>query len=78
MNAVWCRRMAGLCLGLGVMANTGCQTDLGGMTLPSPSYLRDHPDYIPKRPAFPLPRELAVMQGGEGAAVAPVGPAGAP
>jgi hypothetical protein len=41
---------------------TGCQTWLGGMTLYSGDYLKDNPDYIPRGPSFPLPRELAAQQ----------------
>jgi hypothetical protein len=40
----------------------GCQTWIGGMTLPSGDYLRENPDYIPKGPSFPLQRELAAQQ----------------
>ncbi|MEZ6139333.1 MAG: hypothetical protein R3B84_02070 [Zavarzinella sp.] len=38
---------------------TGCQTWEGGMTLPSPHYLKHPPQYFPKEPAFPLQREQA-------------------
>ena len=43
-------------LGIGL---SGCQTWVGGMTLPSPRYLEHYPQYFPADPAFPLPRELA-------------------
>jgi hypothetical protein len=63
-------------LGLGL---TGCQTWVGGMTLPSPRYLEHYPQYFPPDPAFPLPRELASQEDPEGLArrgAAPgVGPA---
>ena len=56
------RCLAGL-LVVGSMAlATGCQTWIGGMTLPSPHYLKDNPDFIPKGPAFPLERELSAQQ----------------
>jgi hypothetical protein len=42
--------------------SAGCQTYLGGMTLPSNDYLRDNPDYIAPAPQFKLPRELAAQQ----------------
>ncbi len=45
-------------LGLG---QAGCQTWVGGMTLPSPRYLEHYPQYFPPDPPFPLPRELATM-----------------
>lgn len=40
---------------------TGCQTWMGGMTLPSPHYLEHYPQYFPPDPPFPLPRELATQ-----------------
>ena len=52
-------------LGLGMAALTGCQTypaGFGGMTLPSPHYLKHQPQYFPPDPAFPLQRELNAMQ----------------
>lgn len=47
-----------------VVAQTGCQTypaGFGGMTLPSPHYLKHYPQYFPPDPAFPLQRELDSM-----------------
>lgn len=57
-------RQAGLAtLGLSAGLLTGCQTWIGGMTLPSPHYLEGHhPQYFPEEPAFPLPRELAYQE----------------
>lgn len=50
-------------LGLSVSLLTGCQTWMGGMTLPSPHYLEGHnPQYFPEEPQFPLTRELAYQQ----------------
>ncbi|HTU89282.1 MAG TPA: hypothetical protein VMF69_04220 [Gemmataceae bacterium] len=60
-------------LGAALLALSGCQTWMAGMTLPSPRYLQHPPQYIPPSPPFPLPRELASQ---EAAAAAPV--AGAP
>jgi hypothetical protein len=45
-------------LGLSVSMLTGCQTWIGGMTLPSPHYLEHPPQYFPEEPNFPLEREL--------------------
>jgi hypothetical protein len=56
-------------LGLALLALSGCQTWMAGMTLPSPHYLEHPPQYIPPSPPFPLPRELASQ---EAAAAAPV------
>jgi hypothetical protein len=68
------RTLAGLVFGL-ALTTTGCQTWLGGMTLPSPDYLKDNPDYIPHQPVFKLPNELSAMQAGQ--AAAPLQPGGA-
>lgn len=76
------RWLACLAAGLG-FGLTGCQTWVGGMTLPSPRYLEHYPQYFPADPAFPLPRELASQEdpeglarrGGVGGAGAPVAPA---
>jgi hypothetical protein len=76
------RWLAGVAAGLGV-ALTGCQTWVGGMTLPSPRYLEHQPQYFPPDPPFPLPRELASQEDpdaaarrmGGGAGVNPLAPA---
>ena len=69
-------------LGVGVVALTGCQTypaGFGGMTLPSPHYLKHQPQYFPPDPAFPLQRELNAMQDPEGLGRGGIGaPLGAP
>ena len=58
-----CRGTLGaLLVGVGMTLASGCQTWIGGQTLPSGDYLRDNPDYIPKGPSFPLQRELANQQ----------------
>jgi hypothetical protein len=47
----------------GLALSTGCQTWVGGMTLPSGHYLENHhPQYFPEEPQFPLPRELAYQE----------------
>ena len=43
-------------------ASLGCQTWVGGMTLPSPDYLKDKPDYIQPAPLYKHSKELASMQ----------------
>jgi hypothetical protein len=50
-----------------LVASTGCQTNFGGMTLPSPRYLEHQPQYFPADPVFPLPRELATQTDPAGA-----------
>ncbi len=54
--------VGGVLVGLAMSLSAGCQTWIGGMTLPSGDYLRENPDYIPKGPSFPLQRELAAQQ----------------
>lgn len=49
------RGLAGTTLSLIVLS--GCQTYTGGMTLPSPHYLKHYPQYFAPDPAFPLQRE---------------------
>ncbi len=63
-------------LGVGMAALAGCQTypaGFGGMTLPSPHYLKHQPQYFPPDPAFPLQREINAMQDPEGLGRAGVG-----
>ena len=50
-------------------ASSGCQTWEGGMTLPSPHYLKDNPDYIPRAPVYPHSRELSQIQAAEAARI---------
>jgi hypothetical protein len=77
MKTTWrwrCFGTAGLGLALGAL--TGCQTWVGGMTLPSGHYLEHQPQFFAPSPPFPLTRELATQEGV--AAAGPIGPAGAP
>ncbi|HEY3789585.1 MAG TPA: hypothetical protein VGL71_12065 [Urbifossiella sp.] len=67
---------AGIAAALGFSA-AGCQTELGGMTLPSGRYLDHQPQYFPADPVFPLPRELATQTDPGGAGGALVAPGGA-
>jgi hypothetical protein len=57
-------------LGLVVGSLAGCQTWVGGLTLPSGRYLQHQPQYFAPSPAFPLTRELATQ---EAVAAAPPG-----
>ena len=79
------RMLARGTVGLGLTAAAvaaGCQTypaGFGGMTLPSPHYLKHYPQYFPPDDRFPLQRELDSMQDPDallrqapGAAVAPL------
>lgn len=49
-------------LGLALTVLAGCQTWMGGMTLPSGHYLEHLPQYFPQEPDFPLPKELAYQE----------------
>ncbi len=80
-NRRWAVSVAAL-LGFGLTCSSGCQTVMGGMTLPSGRYLEHYPQYFAPDPAFPLPRELNSMEDPEGAArrngglgAAPIAPA---
>jgi hypothetical protein len=45
--------------GLGMVAvSTGCQTTVGGQTLPSAYFLRDDVQYFPAGPEFVLTKEV--------------------
>lgn len=39
-------------------ALTGCQTTIGGQTMPSPDYLSDDVQYYPAGPEFPLTNQV--------------------
>jgi hypothetical protein len=54
-----------LLLGAGMLASlwlTGCQSDFGGQTLPSPYYMDDDVQYFPPGASFKLAREAAAQQ----------------
>jgi len=56
------RTLGALGLGILLAASTGCQTWMGGMTLPSGRYLEHVPQYFPAEPDFPLQKELAYQE----------------
>jgi hypothetical protein len=45
-----------------LVGSTGCQSSIGGQTLPSPYYLLDDVQYYPSGPEFKLPREASALQ----------------
>jgi hypothetical protein len=52
-------------LGLSAVAAlgvTGCQSDFGGQTLPSPYYLEDDVQYFPTGPEMKVSREAAAQK----------------
>jgi|SRR6516225_6421208 hypothetical protein len=61
-----CLALVGIGVSLGGLS--GCQTYVGGMTLPSGHYLQHPPQYFAPSPAFPLQRELAAMEAQAGGA----------
>lgn len=73
-NRRWLAGAAAL-LGLTLTCSSGCQTVMGGMTLPSGRYLQHFPQYFAPDPVFPLPRELASQEDPAGAAQRGGGPA---
>lgn len=57
----WRTLLAGLGL-LAVVGLTGCQTDVGGQTLPSPFYIQDDVQYFPPGPEMKLSKEAAAQK----------------
>ena len=47
---------------LGVAANTGCQVQVAGQTLPSAYYLNDDVQYFPAGPENKLSNETAALK----------------
>ena len=48
---------------VGLSALTGCQSQIGGQTLPSPHYLTDDVQYFAPTGEMKLQREAAVAEG---------------
>ena len=55
-------RLAVLCGGALSLAAAGCQSSVGGQTLPSAYYLRDDVQYYPAGPEFLLPNQQRVLE----------------
>ena len=55
-------RMALFACGLFTVAATGCQTTVGGQTLPSAYYLTDDVQYFPAGPEFILSNQVRAME----------------
>ena len=45
-----------------MLAATGCQTTVGGQTLPSPDYLKDDVQYYPAGPEFKLSNQVQALE----------------
>ncbi len=59
---LWRQLISAVLLAAGLLSMTGCQTDVGGQTLPSPYYMYDDVQYFPPGPEFKLSREAAAMK----------------
>lgn len=59
--SAWTRLLGGFGLMAAVSA-VGCQSDIGGQTLPSPYWQTDDVQYFPAGPEFKLSREAAAMK----------------
>jgi hypothetical protein len=73
----WMKRLGVAAFGLLLVGLTGCQTWVGGMTMPSGYYLDHHPQYFRPDPDFPLEKELATQQGYDRLAIGANAPAAA-
>ena len=58
----WWPRAALAACGLFALAATGCQTTIGGQTLPSGYYLQDDVQYFPAGPETPLPNARRIQE----------------
>jgi hypothetical protein len=54
--------LVGVVVAVGALASTGCQSDIGGQTLPSPYYMSDDVQYFPAGPEFKLQREATALK----------------
>ena len=63
VNRLWTLpRMALLGCALLASVSTGCQSTVGGQTLPSAFYLQDDVQYFPAGPEFKLSRQVQAME----------------
>ncbi len=53
--------LCGACI-LAAVASTGCQSSIGGQTLPSAYFLQDDVQFFPPGPEFKLSREAAAQK----------------
>jgi len=51
-----------LCTAFAALGSTGCTVNTNGMTLPSPYYYKNRPQYFPSGQEFPFPNEAASLQ----------------
>jgi hypothetical protein len=74
-NRTWAQAAGAATLGMVLSGLTGCQTWVGGLTLPSGRYLEHQPQFFPPSPSFPLSRELATQEEQSARAAAAAAPA---
>jgi len=65
----WVKAGSGLALLLLAVGSTGCQSSIGGQTLPSPYYMADDVQYFAPGPEFKLSNEAAAMKAREAEAI---------
>ena len=58
---IWSRTALFAC-GLLALASTGCQTTVGGQTLPSGYYLEDDVQFFPAGPEFKLSNQVQALE----------------
>lgn len=61
-NFIQNQRLALLGCALLGMSGVGCQTTIGGQTLPSAYYLQDDVQYFPAGPEFRLSRQVEALE----------------
>lgn len=61
----WLKAGSGLALLLLAVGSTGCQSSIGGQTLPSPYYMDDDVQFFAPGPEFKLSNEAAAMKARE-------------
>ncbi|MBN1912007.1 MAG: hypothetical protein JW818_19955 [Pirellulales bacterium] len=54
--------LLGLTLAVSLSGAVGCQSNIGGQTLPSPWYITDDPQYFPAGSEFKLRNEANAMK----------------
>jgi hypothetical protein len=64
-SGTWIKAGSGIVLLLLAVGSTGCQSSIGGQTLPSPYYMADDVQYFAPGPEFKLSNEAAAMKARE-------------
>ena len=64
LGRIWTGALLAL-FALTTLGSTGCTVYTQGMTLPSPHYFNNVPQYFPRGPEFPFANEAANLQESE-------------